>query len=130
MLRATAPLPEDGAWFAPALITGCSPEATLEEMFGPVAAVHGYRGEEEALRLANQTPYGLAAWVFAGDTVRARAFSREIEAGGVQINGVGITGLHPDAPRSAWGLSGIGDEGAAETWSFFTGCRVVGVHPD
>jgi acyl-CoA reductase-like NAD-dependent aldehyde dehydrogenase len=126
--RASTKLPDlPGFFFAPTLVTGCAPEATLEEIFGPVAAVHTYPSESEALALANQTPYGLAGYVFGGDERRALAFARKVRAGGVKVNGAGLMGLHPSAPRGAWGLSGMGDEGAFETLRFFCGSRVVGV---
>lgn len=126
--RSSTKLPSlPGFFFAPTLVTGCAPEDTLEEIFGPVAAVHTYTTEAEALALANQTPYGLAGYVFGGDERRALAFARKVRAGGVKVNGAGLLSLHPSAPRGAWGLSGMGDEGAVETLRFFCGSRVVGV---
>lgn len=125
--RSTSPLPDlAGHFFAPALITGCDPCDTLEEIFGPVAAVHRFSGDAEALALANQSPYGLAGYIFSADEARARAVARQIRAGDVKINGVSLIGLHPLAPRAAWGLSGLGEEGVAATFEFFRGTRVVG----
>ena len=115
-----------GHFFAPTLVTGCRPADTAEEIFGPVAAVHTFRTEQEAMEMVHQTPYGLAAYVF-GREEDALSFSRRIEAGMVKVNGVTLTSLNPAAPRDAWGLSGLGIEGAEETYSFFTGYRVVGV---
>ena len=54
-------------------------------------------------------------------------FAREIRTGGVKINGYSLLSLNPDAPRAAWGLSGIGEEGHSQSIEFFCGARVVGV---
>lgn len=116
-----------GYFIAPTLIDGCKPEDTWDEIFGPVAAVHTFSTEAEALALANGTPFGLAGYVFSGDEARAFAFAREMRTGGVKINGYSLLSLNGSAPRSAWGLSGIGEEGHAQSIEFFCGARVVGV---
>ena len=124
----TTPLPDlPGFFLAPTLIDGCRPEDTLEEIFGPVAAIHTFETDAGAIGLANQAPYGLAGYVFGADEARAREIGREIRAGDIKINGVSLVGLHPLAPRPAWGLSGIGVEGTRETFDFFRGTRTVGV---
>jgi len=126
-IHQVTPLPEgDGTYFAPTLITGVDPADTLEEIFGPVAAIHTFKTDAEAVQLANQAPYGLGGYVF-GEQERALAVGRRMETGGVKINGVSLIGLHPMAPRPAWKLSGFGEEGTAETFNFFMGKRVVGV---
>ena len=126
--HATTPLPDlPGNFFPPTLITGVAPEETLEEIFGPVATLHTFRDEGEAVRLANQTPYGLGGYVFSQDEARATAVARQINTGGVKINGVSLLELNVDAPRPAWGLSGFGQEGTLETFDVFCGVSVVGV---
>lgn len=128
MVHQVTPLPDlPGSFFAPALITGVSPADTLEEIFGPVTAVHTFQSDAEAVELANQPPFGLGGYVFGQDEARALAVARQMETGGVKINGVSLIGLHPLAPRPAWKLSGFGEEGMAETFRFFSGTRVVGV---
>ncbi len=127
---APTPLPDlPGYFVAPTLIDGCAPEHSLEENFGPVACIHTFDTEEQALALANGTAYGLAAYVYSADENRARAFSRKIRCGSVKINGYSLLALSGTAPRSAWGLSGLGEEGAAQSIRFFTGARVVGLSP-
>lgn len=127
-LHQSTPLPElNGEFFAPTLITNVDPAQTLEETFGPVATVHTFASDDEAVQLANQAPYGLGGYVFSQNEERARTIGRQMETGGVKINGVSLIGLHPMAPRPAWKLSGFGEEGTAETFQFFTGTRVVGV---
>ncbi len=130
--HATTPRPthdelENGYWFAPTIVTGISAEKTREEIFGPVAALHTYRTIEEAIELANQTPYGLGGYVYGGDTEQALEVARQIDTGGVKVNGVSLMELNVDAPRPAWGLSGFGVEGTLETMRVFLGQSVVGV---
>jgi len=121
------PLPDlPGYFIAPTLIDGCSPHDTLHETFGPVAAIHSFETEAEALCLANQPPFGLAGYVF-GPEAPALAFAREMRTGGVKVNGYSLLALNGDFPRGAWALSGLGEEGRRETVRFFTGARVVGV---
>lgn len=126
-LHQSTPLPPLAGWFlAPGLVTGLAPEQTLDEIFGPLAVVHEFGDEEEAVALANQTPYGLAAYVFGAEE-RAWQVARQLQAGLIKINAVSMLNLHPQAPRPAWGLSGLGDEGTLETFEFFRGTRVIGV---
>ncbi len=122
------PLPElPGCFLSPTLVTGLGGETAVDEIFGPVATVHTFQTDAAAVALANQTPFGLGGYVYSRDEARARAIARQMRTGGVKINGVGLLGLHPLAPRPAWGLSGFGEEGTAETFQFFCGTRVVGV---
>jgi len=58
-----------------------------EEIFGPVLSIIGYKDEDDAIRIANETPYGLAGYVSSGDIERARNVSRRIRAGNVNLNG-------------------------------------------
>jgi acyl-CoA reductase-like NAD-dependent aldehyde dehydrogenase len=126
---AATPLPAlEGFFVPPTLIDGCDPADTLHETFGPVAAVHAFETEAEALRLANAPPFGLSGHVF-GPEAHALAFAREMATGGVKVNGYSLMALGPDLPRGAWRLSGLGEEGRFETVRFFTGARVVGVSP-
>ncbi|XWX03884.1 aldehyde dehydrogenase family protein [Aggregatilineales bacterium SYSU G02658] len=124
----STPLPDlGGHFFAPTLVTGVQPEDAQDEIFGPVGTVHTFRTDEEALALANGTPYGLEAYVFARDTERALALGRSIHAGGVKVNGSSMMSLNLFAPRPAWGWSGFSEEGTRETFEFFRGTRVIGV---
>ena len=121
------PMPPLAGWFVPpTLVTGVDPDRTLEEVFGPVATVHAFATVDEGVALANQAPYGLAAYVF-GERGQAYRVARRIEAGMVKVNSVTLFSPHPSAPRPAWKLSGIGDEGSRETFEFFRGTRVIGV---
>ncbi|ROO88526.1 phenylacetaldehyde dehydrogenase [Actinocorallia herbida] len=117
---------EEGNFLSPALVTGVPADQAVEEIFGPVATVHAYGTVEEALALANGTSYGLEAYVFGPDEEAALAVARKVRAGEVKVNGSSIMSLHLFAPRPAWGRSGLGEEGTAETLRFFTNPRVVG----
>ncbi len=80
---------ETGGWFvAPTIFDGVEPRSVLaqEEVFGPVLAVLSFRGEAEALAIANGTLYGLAAAVWTADLNRAHRFARELRAGTVWVN--------------------------------------------
>jgi acyl-CoA reductase-like NAD-dependent aldehyde dehydrogenase len=123
----TTKMPSDKGYFIPpTLIDGCAPEDTLHETFGPVAAIHSYDSEAQALKLANGPPFGLAGYVF-GPQDRAMAFGRLMRTGGVKVNGYSLMAIDGDLPRGAWALSGLGEEGRRETVHFFTGASVVGV---
>ena len=63
--------------------------AAQEEIFGPVLVIIPFDDEDEAIRIANDTPYGLAAYLQTGDKERAERVSRQLRAGGVHVNGGG-----------------------------------------
>ena len=124
--HSSTPLPALGGHFlAPTLVTGAA--SSPDEVFGPVATVHGYDTLDEAVALANGTSYGLEGYVVGTDTSAAMAVARRVRAGGVKVNGVSPLSLHLMAPRPAWGLSGLGAEGTVETITFFTNEQVVGI---
>ena len=83
--------------------------AAHEEIFGPVAAVYRFENEEDAITLANDTEYGLAAYVYSRDIMRAMRVGRGIETGMIGIN----RGLmsDPAAPFGGTKQSGLGREG-------------------
>lgn len=116
-----------GNTLAPSLVLGADPARTTDEIFGPVAAVHGYETVDEAVALANGTRYGLEGYVFGADEEAALAVAKRVRAGEVKVNGSSVMSLHLFTPRPAWGLSGYSEEGTAETLLFFTNPRVVGV---
>lgn len=124
----STPLPDlPGNFLAPTLITGVRNEDAQHEIFGPVGTVHTFKSDAEAIALANSTPYGLEGYVFCTDEDRGLKLARKIRAGGVKVNGSTVLSLSLMAPRGAWGLSGLNDEGTVETFRFFCGTQVVGV---
>lgn len=112
---------EPGFYMKPTVFDGVSPDAAIaqDEVFGPVLSVIPFENEEEAIRLANHTRYGLAAWLFTGDLRRAHRFAREVEAGIVAINRIG--GFYPLTPYAGYKSSGVGTEsgmlGAIESYT-------------
>jgi len=78
-----------------------------EEIFGPVLSIIPYQTEEEAIAIANDTPYGLAAYVQSGDIERSREVASRIRAGTVYLNGASIT---QDIPFGGYKHSGNGRE--------------------
>ncbi|MCA2230279.1 aldehyde dehydrogenase [Nonomuraea aurantiaca] len=105
--------PDDdlGGYFVrPTVLTGLGPDATVfrEEVFGPVLSVHTFNEEDEALRLANDTPFGLAGGVWTKDVHRAHRVAGQIRAGNVWINDYRV--VAPSVPFGGFGDSGIGRE--------------------
>jgi aldehyde dehydrogenase (NAD+) len=79
-----------GFYVRPTVFADVTPDMTIarEEIFGPVLSILSYKDEDDAVRIANDTPYGLAGYVSAGDIERARSVARRIRAGNVNLNGV------------------------------------------
>jgi succinate-semialdehyde dehydrogenase/glutarate-semialdehyde dehydrogenase len=100
----------DGNFFEPTILTGIKPgdEASQEEFFGPVAQVYKVSSEEEAVDLANQTPYGLGSYVMSTDKEQADRVADRIEAGMVYVNLVGADS--PELPFGGFKRSGFGRE--------------------
>ena len=100
----------DGNFYEPTVLTDIAPEneAYKEELFGPVASVYRVSDEDEAVRLANDTPYGLGSYVMTSDPDQARRVADKIDAGMVFVNGVGIEGA--ELPFGGVKRSGFGRE--------------------
>ncbi|MCX5396114.1 aldehyde dehydrogenase family protein [Streptomyces sp. NBC_00102] len=98
-----------GYWVSPTVFADVTPEMTIaqEEIFGPVLSILRYEDEEDALRIANGTVYGLAGAVWAADDEQAVAFARRMETGQVDING---GRFNPLAPFGGYKQSGVGRE--------------------
>jgi acyl-CoA reductase-like NAD-dependent aldehyde dehydrogenase len=100
---------EKGFFVKPTVFSNVSNDMTIarEEIFGPVLSIIPYEDEEDAVRIANDTIYGLAAAVFSGDPEHAKAVAKRIRAGQVQIN---QGGFNPNAPFGGYKQSGKGRE--------------------
>ncbi|HWS31315.1 MAG TPA: aldehyde dehydrogenase family protein, partial [Actinoplanes sp.] len=96
----------DGAWYPPGVLTGVTDFA--EELFGPVAMVFKAADEAEAVRIANDTPYGLGSYVFTTDPSQALRVADQLDTGMVFINGVGAEGA--ELPFGGVKRSGFGRE--------------------
>ncbi|WP_308125792.1 aldehyde dehydrogenase family protein [Nonomuraea ceibae] len=100
---------ERGHYVRPTVFSDTAPDMTIvrEEIFGPVLCLQAYEGEDEAVALANGTPYGLCAAVWSADTDRATAVAGRLRAGQVEINGARF---NPFAPFGGYKQSGHGRE--------------------
>ena len=98
-------------WFVrPTVFADTTPDMTImrEEIFGPVLAMMPFDSEEEAIEIANDTPYGLAAYIQTGNPERARRVAAQLRAGMVQVNGAGRPS---GSPFGGYKQSGVGREG-------------------
>jgi succinate-semialdehyde dehydrogenase/glutarate-semialdehyde dehydrogenase len=100
----------DGAFFPAGVLTGLTPdnEVYYEELFGPIAQVYRAVDEDDAVRLANDTPFGLGSYVFGTDQEQALRVAARLDTGMVYINGVGLDA--PELPFGGTKLSGFGRE--------------------
>jgi succinate-semialdehyde dehydrogenase/glutarate-semialdehyde dehydrogenase len=100
----------DGNYFEPTILTGIKPgdEASQEEFFGPVAQVYRVGSEDEAVALANQTPFGLGSFLMTTDKAQGERVADKIEAGMVYVNLVGADS--PELPFGGFKRSGFGRE--------------------
>jgi succinate-semialdehyde dehydrogenase/glutarate-semialdehyde dehydrogenase len=108
-------VPEGDGYFYPAtVLTGVGPDFTIleHEIFGPVAPIVTFSTEQEAIDLANGTPFGLVSYVYTSDIGRGLRVSEQIESGMVGINRGLVS--DPAAPFGGMKHSGVGREGGAE----------------
>jgi aldehyde dehydrogenase (NAD+) len=101
----------DSGWFVkPTIFSDVSNDMRIaqEEIFGPVLVIIPFEDEDEAISIANDTPYGLAAYLQTGDPVRARRVAAQLRAGAIHING---GGFNYGSPFGGYKQSGNGREG-------------------
>jgi aldehyde dehydrogenase (NAD+) len=118
--------PKGGHYFAPLLVSGLAADhpCTQEEIFGPLQMVQPFDGEDEAVALANGTPYGLIAGVWTADGARQLRLARELKAGQVFLNNFGAGG-GVELPFGGVGRSGHGREKGFEALYGFTRLKTV-----
>lgn len=106
------PLHGPGCFYPPTVLVNVSPDAAIlrEEIFGPVAVLVPFDTEDDAVRLANDTEYGLVAYLYTGDLKRGLAVADRLEAGMVGVNRGLVS--DPSAPFGGVKQSGLGREGA------------------
>jgi aldehyde dehydrogenase (NAD+) len=119
-----AHLPQ-GYYVEPTLFADVDPRSTIaqEEIFGPVLVLIPYGDDDDAVRIANDTPYGLSGAVTSADEGRALAVARRLRTGTVGVNG-GIW-LAPDTPFGGYRQSGLGREGGVAGLEEYLETKVV-----
>ena len=120
----------EGYFFTPTVLTGVSPEARMgsEEIFGPVAAITPFSTEAEVIAVANDTPYGLVAYVFTNDLRRSLRVAEALETGMVGLN-QGVVS-NPAAPFGGVKESGLGREGGDTGIEEFLETKYIGITLD
>jgi acyl-CoA reductase-like NAD-dependent aldehyde dehydrogenase len=115
----------DGFWFPPTVLCPVSNDDRVarEEIFGPVAAVIPFEGEEDAIRLANDTIYGLSGSVWTRDGAKALRVARAIETGVLSINS--NTSVRVATPFGGFKQSGVGRELGPDALDYYTEIKNV-----
>jgi aldehyde dehydrogenase (NAD+) len=113
-----------GHYVRPTVFSEANNDMTIsrEEIFGPVLTMIPYDSEEEAIRIANDTPYGLAGYVQSGDMDHARAVAGKIRAGNIHINGASGG---PDIPFGGYKQSGNGREWGAHGFTDYLEIKAI-----
>ncbi|GGV94997.1 NADP-dependent succinic semialdehyde dehydrogenase [Streptomyces gelaticus] len=119
-----------GWFYAPTVLTGITPAMRIhrEETFGPVASLYRVEGLDEAIALANDSPFGLSSNVWTRDPDEARRCVRDLQAGGVFFNG--MTASHPALPFGGVKRSGYGRELAGQGIRAFCNATTVWYGPE
>ena len=116
---------DKGYYVKPTIFAGVknNMEIAKTEIFGPVLSVMPFETEEEAISIANDTPYGLTNYIQTQDTEKVKRVARKLRSGMVDVNGAGIA---VDAPFGGYKHSGIGREAGEEGLIEFLEVKSVG----
>ena len=115
----------DGAYLLPTVFDGVSNDMRIakEEIFGPVVSIIPFDTEEEALRLANATPYGLSGSIWSRDIGKALRAAKALQAGVISVNS--NSSVHTEAPFGGYKMSGIGRELGMSALDLYTETKNV-----
>lgn len=118
---------EKGYYIKPTVFVDVDNQMTIaqEEIFGPVLCVITYEDEEDAIRIANESDYGLSGGVWSGDEARALKVARRLRAGTVNVNGGSFYGA--DAPFGGYKQSGIGREMGLEGFEEYLETKTIAI---
>ncbi|WP_372758129.1 aldehyde dehydrogenase family protein [Litorivivens sp.] len=118
---------EKGYYVEPTVFVDVDNSMTIaqEEIFGPVLAVIAYDDEADALRIANDSPYGLSGAVYSASEERALNFARQVRTGTMNVNGGNFLG--PDAPFGGYKQSGVGREMGPEGFEEYLETKTVAI---
>jgi 5-carboxymethyl-2-hydroxymuconic-semialdehyde dehydrogenase len=116
-----------GNYVEPTLYTGAASDMRIaqEEIFGPVLTVIAFKDEAEALRIANDVRYGLAAYVWTRDLTRAHRFAQAVEAGMVWVNSDNVR--HLPTPFGGMKSSGVGRDGGDYSFDFYMETKNIAI---
>ena len=115
----------DGAYLMPTVFDGVSNDMRIarEEIFGPVVSIIAFDTEEEALRLANATPYGLSGSIWSRDIGKALRTAKGLQSGVISVNS--NSSVHTEAPFGGYKMSGIGRELGMSALDLYTEIKNV-----
>lgn len=113
-----------GFFVEPTIYDEVTPDMRIaqEEIFGPVVSIVRYRDEEEAIRIANNSKFGLSGSVFTADVERGERIARRIRTGNISVNGIQID---PGVPFGGYKQSGVGREGGPEGLGAFLETKAI-----
>ena len=118
---------ERGFFVQPTVFTNVRNDMAIaqEEIFGPVVSVIGYDDEDDAVRIANDSNYGLSGAVFSSDAERGYALARRVRSGNLSVNGLSVdVGI----PFGGYKQSGLGRQGGVEGLKGYLECKAVYMH--
>ena len=116
---------DGGAYLAPTIFDACSTDMRIvrEEIFGPVVAIISFSDEAEAIRMANDTPYGLSGSIWSRDIGKALRVAKGVRAGVLSVNS--NSSVHTEAPFGGYKMSGIGRELGMHAMDLYTEIKNV-----